>query len=129
MIAAIGIDLVYIPQLEKACASGDDFVQSIFTSKELCDCTTVKANWRVERLGARFAAKEAVPKVFGVGISGGISLKDIQVESLPSGMPILVLSGEAKRLSEKRGFVKWVVSLSHSGEYAIAVVLATGQGS
>ena len=48
-----------------------------------------------ERLGTRFAAKEATMKALGTGWRGGVQFTQIEVRKHPTGRPELVLSGAA----------------------------------
>ena len=72
-------------------------------------------------LAARFAAKEAAVKALGVGPLG---LGEVEV--VPGPPPRLRLAGRAAEVAAERG-VGLEVSLSHSRETAVAVVLATSQ--
>jgi phosphopantetheinyl transferase (holo-ACP synthase) len=43
--------------------------------------------------------------------------------------PHLHLHGEAQRVAERLGLDTWSISLSHSEKYAVAFVVAMGEGS
>jgi holo-[acyl-carrier protein] synthase len=77
-----------------------------------------------ERLAARFAAKEAVLKALGTGMSAGIAWTDIEVRMLASGAPTIVLAGGAAAIAAERRISVWHVSLSHAGGLALASVIA-----
>jgi holo-[acyl-carrier protein] synthase len=77
----------------------------------------------IPTLAARFAAKEAVMKVLGVGI-GAIDWHDVEVVREESGRPRLVVTGRAAALAAAVGVVSWHLSLSHSALVAIAVAAA-----
>ncbi|MDH4143060.1 MAG: holo-ACP synthase, partial [Chloroflexota bacterium] len=49
---------------------------------------------RPETLAGRWAAKEAVSKVLGLGVRG-IGWRDIEIERLPTGQPAVRLHGRA----------------------------------
>ncbi len=74
-------------------------------------------------LAARFAAKEAAMKALGVGL-GAFAFGDVEVQREPSGLPHLVLSGDAARLASERQVRSWMVSLTHTSSTAAAVVVA-----
>ena len=80
-----------------------------------------------QHLAARFAAKEAVMKALGTGI-GGFAFHDVEVVRGtgpgPSGAPSLRLSDRAAALAAQRGVLQWHVSLTHTDQLAMAVVLA-----
>jgi holo-[acyl-carrier protein] synthase len=116
----VGIDLVPIPRLEQAIARwGSRFLQRVFTAQELQDCRS-----RGSSLAARFAAKEAAAKALGTGVMAGIAWVEIEVVSAAGGQPQLRLHGEAQRQALRLGLKEWAVSLSHSGDQALAVVIA-----
>ncbi len=77
-------------------------------------------------LAARFAAKEAVAKAFGTGI-GHISWHEIEVCRGCSGEPILHLYGQAQKMAEEHHLSTWSLSLSHTQNQAIAIVVALGE--
>jgi holo-[acyl-carrier protein] synthase len=84
---------------------------------------------RVPELAARFAAKEAVSKVLGVGVAilapDGIGWLDVEVLPDGRGKPLLQLHGRAALLAAELDIRAWDVSLSHTRQMAIAMVAAT----
>jgi holo-[acyl-carrier protein] synthase len=119
---AVGVDLVEIRRIERAIERwGDRFLQRIYTPAEIARC-----RGRVPELAVRFAAKEAVSKALGVGIwwRGGISWQDAEVVSDPLGKPLVALHGRAAERADVLGLNEWAISLSHSDETAIAMVVA-----
>jgi holo-[acyl-carrier protein] synthase len=118
---ATGVDLIEVERIESAVERyGERFLRRIFTSRELS-----LTHGRPESLAARFAAKEAVAKTLGCGI-GEVSWLDVEVLSGPNRQPELHLHGNAARIAEEQGLSQWAISLSHSQEYAIAMVTAMG---
>jgi holo-[acyl-carrier protein] synthase len=112
----IGIDIVEIARLEKAIARrGEGFLQRVYTDSELKLYRT-----KLPSLAARFAAKEAVIKALGKPTSA--SLREIEILSDPSGKPVVNLYGKAQSQAQDLGLGKFAISLSHSREYAIALV-------
>ncbi|MCX7715970.1 MAG: holo-ACP synthase, partial [Endomicrobia bacterium] len=77
-----------------------------------------------QHFAARFAAKEAVIKSFGLGILNGLRLKDIEVINDKNGKPCIKLNNKlAFIVSKKVRFRKIHLSLSHFNEYAVAFVV------
>lgn len=114
-----GIDMIEVHRIDKAILRhGDRFFRRFFTEQELID-----ANGRTPALAARFAAKEAAAKALGTGI-GDVEWKEIEIVRGPRGLPALKLKGKARTLAEKRGWREWSVSMSHTHEHAIAMVIA-----
>jgi holo-[acyl-carrier protein] synthase len=84
----------------------------------------------VERLAARFAAKEAVMKALGLGV-GAFAFREVEVVSRPGSgaaarAPDLRLHGEAAAAAGRRRVGGWHVSLTHTAHLAIAMVVASG---
>jgi holo-[acyl-carrier protein] synthase len=122
MIFKTGIDIIEIPRIKAALdRHGERFLKRVFTELEVFEC-----RGRPEALAVRFAAKEAASKALGTGI-GPISWRDIETLHKWSGEPYLVLHGSAERIALEAGLTAWAVSLSHSRENAIAVVIASGE--
>jgi len=75
---------------------------------------------RPETFAGRWAAKEAVSKVLGLGVRG-IGWKEIEIERLPTGQPSVRLHGRAEARSRQLGMVRIAVSISHEADYAVAI--------
>ena len=75
---------------------------------------------RPETMAGRWAAKEAVSKVLGLGVRG-IGWRDIEVERLPTGQPAVRLHGRAAARAEQLGMGRIAVSISHESDYAVAI--------
>jgi holo-[acyl-carrier protein] synthase len=122
MVIKTGIDIIEIPRIQTAVQQhGDRFLKRIYTPAEM-----LESGGRVEALSVRFAAKEAVVKALGTGI-GPVSWREVETLHKATGEPYLVLHGKAEEAARKLGLTTWAVSLSHSRENAIAVVVATDQ--
>ncbi len=117
-----GIDLIEVERIERAIARfGERFLTRVFTEGELAYC-----RGRTPQLAARFAAKEAASKVLGVGIQhrDGISWQEVQIVSDANGKPSVELTGRAARRADELGLHTFALSLSHTREYAIAILVA-----
>ncbi len=113
MISGIGIDLIEIDRVLKACEK-ESFLTRIYTEKEM---ELIKAD-RVKAAG-NFAVKEAVAKVFA---SGFRAFRPIDIEVLRDdlGRPYVNLHGKAKALAKEQGIVRIHVSISYSKDYSNA---------
>lgn len=119
MAIKTGIDLIEVDRIENAIARhGERFLARIFTTAELG-----KFRENTQSLAARWAAKEAVAKTISTGI-GDIEWVEIEILHGPNKEPSLTLYGNAKRLAKEQGLSDWSLSLSHTREHAIAMVLA-----
>jgi len=118
---ATGVDLVEIERLEEIVERhGERFLQRVFTQAEL-----EEVGGNIASLAGRFAAKEAVSKALGTGI-GPVSWREIEILRGAQRAPVLRLYGSAAILAEQRELKQWSISLSHTGSYAIALVVAVG---
>ena len=124
MILGLGTDLVAIARVETALSQHRDrFLDRVFTHAEQADC--LARSRPAMHLAARLAAKEATMKALGTGWSLGVRWTDVEVRSGGGTPPTLSLSGVARKRAEARGIREAIVSLSHDGDYAVAVVVAT----
>ncbi len=122
MILKTGIDIIEIKRIQMALdRHGERFQKRVFTEREILEC-----RGRADALAVRLAAKEATAKALGTGI-GPISWRDVETLHRWSGEPYLVLHGAADIIARKSGLAVWAVSLSHSHDNAIAVVVASGK--
>ena len=119
----IGTDIIEIARIKKAVKRwGEGFLHRVYTDSELSLC-----HMKAPSLAARFAGKEAVIKALGTG--SGISWREIEILSDSTGKPLVRLHGKAQSLATDLGLAHLAISLSHSREYAIALVIgATKQG-
>ena len=74
-------------------------------------------------LAGRFAAKEAVLKMLGTGLSGGISWQHIFVLRERSGAPRVYLTGKALDRARVLGLGVILLSIAHGRDHAIAQAL------
>jgi phosphopantetheine--protein transferase-like protein len=75
---------------------------------------------RPETFAGRWAAKEAVSKVLGLGVRG-IGWRDIEIERLPTGQPAVRLHGRAAARADQLGMDRIALSISHESDYAVAI--------
>lgn len=125
MIYGIGVDMVYVPRIEKVLKRWDSrFLERVFTADEQVLCLSRP---RPEYAFAmRFAAKEAFSKAVGLGMRQGIRWRDIEVFHHPGGRPGIRAGGRTLDLCSERGITGMHVSLSDEGEYAVAMVVLEG---
>ena len=100
MILGIGTDLANIDRIQSVLSRhGDRFRNRVFTKTE-----QDKASRRKDEAGTyakRWAAKEACSKALGTGLRMGIAWKDMSVNNLHTGQPVMEVTGWAKsRLDE-----------------------------
>ena len=123
MVLGLGTDLIETRRMQESIDRfGERFLERIYTADEIAYCLRKKKN-AAESFAARFAAKEAGAKALGTGISRGVSWKEFEVRRESSGRPTLHLSGRAAELAEAMGVKRVQLSLTHSRELALAVVV------
>jgi holo-[acyl-carrier protein] synthase len=119
---AIGVDLVHLEQFARKLAISPGLIARTFTEAERAAADGFGAGRRQAFLAGRFAAKEAVLKALGVGISD-VGLTDVEVMAAESGEPVVALRAAALRAAAARGLSQFKVSISHDGGFAIAFAL------
>ena len=101
------------------------FIPKLFNQHEINKCKKTK-NY-LHCYAKRFAAKEATSKALGTGINKGVSWKQIEVENLKSGKPIINLYGNAKKRLEsmlpKNMTSNILLTITDEKEYAQAFVV------
>lgn len=124
MIKGTGVDIVKLERIEKIVASKRDyFLEKIFTSTERN--YIIEKKFHIGTIGGMFAAKEAVSKVFGLGI-GKIGWKDIEVLHDEKGKPCIMLRGNAAMLANEKGIENIHLSITHEKEYSVAYAIGEG---
>ena len=123
MLAGTGTDLIEIARIRETIARhGERFLRKIYTEGEIRYCRARNKN-AAESFAARFAAKEAAAKALGTGIARGVGWREIEVVRLPGQRPELRLTGRAAERAKALGVQATSVSLTHSRELAMAVVV------
>ncbi len=114
-----GVDTIEIERIEGVLSRYPArFLVKVFTEEEIR-----YSRGRAHHLASRFAAKEAVMKALGTGIRG-IPWKSVEVIRHKGHAPQIVLHHNAKARAEKMGILHIALSLTHSRDIAIAVVVA-----
>ena len=131
MTVYTGIDIVEIARIKRAVERwGDRFVQRIYSPAEIALCAG-----RIESLAARWAAKEAVAKLLGVGMRGpgssahSVAFRDIETLTDDDGRPTVTLSGAARARARELHIDSISISLSHDYGLAIAVAIASASSA
>jgi len=125
MIVGLGLDIAEIDRIEAAITRhGTPFLERLFTPEEAAYCERFKN--RYERYAARFAVKEAAMKALGTGWSRGVRWRDIEVTREPGGKPGLRLQGAAREIADRLGVKHISVTITHSGNLALAQVIFEG---
>ena len=112
----LGIDIIKVDRIRASIERfGERFSKRVLTTNE-----QRYVRMRPETFAGRWAAKEAVSKVLGLGVRG-IGWKDIEVVRLPTGQPSVQLHGRAAARAEQLGMERIALSISHESDYAVAI--------
>ena len=116
----VGCDVVAVADIAESLSTfGPRYLNKVFTAGEIADC---EGEGRVQRLAARFAAKEAVIKAFAEP-DMPFPLREIEV-TRDGPLPVLRLQGSVALGAQRQGWLSTSLSLSHADCHAMAVVVA-----
>jgi holo-[acyl-carrier-protein] synthase len=102
----LGIDIIKVDRIRASIERfGERFAKRVLTINE-----GRYVRMRPETFAGRWAAKEAVSKVLGLGVRG-IGWRDIEIE----------LHGRAAARAEQLGMDRVAVSITHESDYAVAI--------
>lgn len=125
MLLATGVDLIEVKRIARSIERyGDRFLGRIYSEREIDYCRRGRNS--AERYAARFAAKEAGAKALGTGMNFGVFWRDLEVTRAPAGSPNLQLWGVAADVARRLGVKTIALSLTHTSDSAIAVVILEG---
>lgn len=116
----LGTDIIEIHRIAKAMKRHPAFCRRVLTPKEM-ECASLHKE-QTSFVAGRFAAKEAIVKCLGLGLRG-FSWQDMEILPNQLGKPQLTLSPRLTRLAQECGVSKMEISISHSRDYALAVVI------
>jgi len=115
----IGIDLCDIDRVVTVLARFPDrFRERVLTEHEQWYCGR-----KVERIAGRWAAKEAISKVLGLGVRG-VGWREIEILPNRSGAPQVTLHARAAARARDLDLDEVSVSISHERRMAVAVAVA-----
>jgi len=112
----LGIDIIDIDRIR---ATLERF-GTRFARRVLTDAEAAYVRGRPETMAGRWAAKEAVSKVLGLGVRG-VGWREIEIVRLPTGQPTVRLHDRAELLGSALGMGRIAVSISHERAYAVAI--------
>ena len=117
-MAEVGIDIIETKRIGRVLSKFDErFLRRVYTEWERGYCRR-----NVLHLAGRWAAKEAVSKVLGLGVRG-VGWREIEILRTPRGQPIVKLHGRAEDRRKVLGLGAMTVSISHIRELAVAVAV------
>ncbi len=116
----VGADVVEVARVERILSRWNtSFTRRCFTPEEITYC---EAKHRpAQHYAGRLAAKEAVYKALGCDVTEPFRPRSIEIGAGRTGSPSIQLSGD---LAVRFPRASVSVSISHDGEYAVAVAIA-----
>ncbi len=116
MDAKCGVDIIEVSRIENSIKAHNEFVNRVFTEKEIEYCESKKV-MKYQHYAARFAAKEAIFKAISEFLDSKyqIEWKNIEIENDITGKPQVNMIDI--KIKEE---IEIDVSLSHLKDYAIA---------
>lgn len=125
-IVGIGTDIIEIERIvTMSDVTRERLAKRVLTPDEYQHYVALKARIElnaVRYLAKRWAGKEAASKALGTGIAAGVSFQHIEIKTLESGQPTLILSGKALVLALAKNANQWHISLADEKRYATAFV-------
>ena len=115
--------MIEVKRVKDAARRTKSFLANIYDERELK--MSDRGILRYEELAGRFAVKEAFLKAIKTGWRKGVTFKDVVVLNEKSGAPYVVLYGKTKEITESLGVKEIYVSISHTKELAIGMVVLT----
>ena len=126
MILGTGLDLLDTARFRRAAARlGAGLAGGLFTEAERAWCARQRRP--DEHLAARFAAREALLKALGTGLTGRMSWRDIEVVPGPGrGTASLVVRGAVGDEAARQGVRRIHLALATTRDVAAASVILEG---
>ncbi|KAJ0391655.1 hypothetical protein P43SY_011807 [Pythium insidiosum] len=126
----VGVDVEPIMTFENL-PGREDFIRRNFTDQEIAYCRS--APHPAASFAGRWAAKEAVIKAISSAApneanmwkGAGAPLREIEIFITASGAPSVLLSGHPLQVFNRVALGSLSVSISHSGDYAVAQAVAS----
>lgn len=121
MISGIGTD---IARKDRFGENIDKLAERILTNFELAEFN--QSTDKISYVAKKWAAKEAISKAFGTGLTGNTKWKNIEIRHTGTGMPFAIFKNEMYTHCEILN-IKCNLSISDESEYAVAFALLERQ--
>lgn len=118
MIVGVGIDVIEIDRFAQSLQRQPRLAERCFTPAEAAYCNA--KGFPPQHFAARFAAKEAVGKALGRGMTRWREVEVVRGR----GAPTVALHAHYAQWAERRGVTRIHLSITHSKGVAVAVAIA-----
>jgi holo-[acyl-carrier protein] synthase len=122
-IVGVGVDVMEIGRFAEALRRRPRLAERCFTEAEAAYCAAKP--FPPQHFAARFAAKEAVGKALGIGMTRWREVEVVRGR----GAPTIRLHGRYARRAEEIGAERIHVSLTHGQDAAVAFAVAEGSAA
>ncbi len=119
-ILGVGVDVVEIDRFAASLAKRPRLAERCFTEAEAAYC--LSRRFPPQHFAARFAAKEAVGKALGIGMTRWREVEVVRGR----GAPTIALHGRYAERGAALGVTVIHISLTHGRDSAIAFAIAEG---
>ncbi len=123
MVIGIGIDIIEVSRIKSAITRRKKFLENIYSPDEIK--LSARGELRFEELAGRFAAKEAFFKAIKTGWRQGVKFNEVIVLNEKSGAPYIKLKGRTAEIADSLSIKNIFISISHTKELAVGVVVIT----
>ena len=126
MIYGIGVDVVSVERVNAVVNKfGDKFARRILGIAEFARYITLASGYqKATYLAKRFAAKEAITKALGTGITLDFNFKDFEITNNNIGKPEVFLSNTVKKKISNSHLHNYKIDISLSDEKIFAIAFA-----
>ncbi|MBK7344575.1 MAG: holo-ACP synthase [Saprospiraceae bacterium] len=121
MIIGTGIDMIETARIQAKLEKEIGLREHLFSAEEIAYCESM-AN-RYEHYAARFAAKEALLKALGTGLSESHDLNTAEIVHQDSGKPQFRFDHHWEEYLNRMGDLRIHVTLTHIKDTACAMVV------
>ncbi len=121
-----GLDLVECSRIARVLDNHRErFLARVLTESERTRASQFKQS--LQHVAGRWAAKEAILKMIGVGWRGQIAWTDMEILPNELGAPIVTLRGETARRAEQLGIKRVMLSITHTENFAAASAIGLSE--
>ncbi len=114
-----GLDLVECSRIARVLYNHRErFLARVLTEAERARAAQFKSS--LQHIAGRWAAKEAILKMIGVGWRGQIAWTDMEILPDKLGAPVVTLCGETARRADRLGIKRIMLSITHTENFAAA---------
>jgi holo-[acyl-carrier protein] synthase len=120
----IGVDMARVSQIAHSLSISRKLGSRVFGRAERENAAQMPLRRSYEFLAGWIAVREAVLKAMSARLTGTVSLCDIETNNGQDGSPEVHQHASALSASQLLGISRWMASISHENDLAVAIVIA-----